>query len=338
MSILQKFLYALNVLAVVALLFAYISPYVNPADTRLFGVFGLGYSFILILNALFVIYWLIAKPKVALMSLMFIIFGFSSITNSIGFHKEKEIEGGLKVMSYNVGGTHLKFSNKNKKENIKAFKDFILLEQPDIICMQERTNWQVDIYKDIFPNFENYPDKGVGTCIYSRHPIKEKGVIANDTPFNNARWVDIEVNGKLLRIYSLHLSSNKVTNLTDNVKEIWDESIYILNKYNLHSIRRVKQMEQILAHAKKCKHPVLITGDFNDVSQSYIYKMIAKEYKDTFKEHGHGFAKTFHTRFPGLRIDFAFADKRIPVLDFDIVDTDLSDHYPIVTTIGTTWK
>lgn len=337
MTILQKLIYSLNVLAVVALLFAYISPYVNPSTTRIFSFFGLTYTFILIINILFVIYWLISKPKVSFLSLLFILLGFSSIVKTIGFNKEKDVGNGLKIMSYNVGGTHMKFSNKYKKENIKAFKDFILVEQPDVVCLQERTKWQVDIYKDIFPNFENHPSEGLGTCIYTRHPIKDKGVLANDSPFNNATWVDISVKGKLLRIYSLHLSSNKVTNLTDNMKEMWDESIYILDKYNLHAIRRVKQLEQILAHAKKCKHPVFINGDFNDVPQSYVYNMISEEFVDAFNGHGNGFAKTFNSRFPGLRIDFAFADKKISVLDFDIIDSNLSDHYPILTTVDTDW-
>lgn len=337
MSIIQKLVYSFNVLAVVALLFSYLSPYVSPNTTRIFSLFGLGYSILLIVNLVFVVYWLIAKPKVAILSSLFILLGLSPLQKTIGFNKEKETHKGLKVMSYNVGGTHMKFSNKSKKGNIKAFKDFILLEQPDVVCLQERTKWQVKIFNDIFPNLESYPAEGLGTCIYSRYPIKNKGVLANDTPFNNATWVDILVEENLLRVYSLHLSSNKVTNLTDNVKEIWDESLYILDKYNEHSIRRAKQMDQILAHAKKCKHPLVITGDFNDVPQSYVYKMIASNYDDVFLEHGNGLAKTFRTRFPGLRIDYAFTDKRLSTLDHDIIKTELSDHYPIMTVIDKNW-
>lgn len=337
MSIIQKLIYGINVLAVVALIFSYISPYIDPNSTRIFSFFGLGYSVLLIINILFVVYWLIAKPKVAFLSAIFIAIGLSPLQRTIGFNKEKEIEKGLKVMSFNVGGTHMKFSNKDKKGNIKEFKDFILLEQPDIVCLQERTKWQVDIFKDIFLNLESYPSSGLGTCIYSRYPIKNKGVLANDTPFNNATWVDILVEDNLLRVYSLHLSSNKVTNLTDNVKQIWDESLYILDKYNEHSIRRAKQVQQILNHAKKCKHPVFITGDFNDVPQSYIYRMIANEYDDVFLEHGNGLAKTFRTKFPGLRIDYAFTDNRLSALDHDIIKTELSDHYPIVTVLDKKW-
>jgi len=283
------------------------------------------------------LYWLISKPKVAILSGLFLALGLLPIKKAIGFNKDKEVSKGLKVMSYNVGGTHMKFSNKHKKENIKAFKDFILLEQPHIICLQERTKWQVKIFKDIFPNASSYPEEGLGTCIYSIHPIKDKGVIANDSPFNNATWVDILVNEQLIRIYSLHLSSNKVKNLTDNVKEIWDESLYILDKYHDHSIRRKKQMEQILVHANKCNHPVFITGDFNDVPQSYVYKMISEEYEDVFIAHGNGLGKTFRTRLPGLRIDYAFADERLSILDHDILKSELSDHYPIMTVIDTNW-
>ena len=337
MSLIQKLIYALNVLAVIGLIFSYLSPFINPSLTWFFSFFGLGYPILLILNVLFALYWLIAKPKVAFLSIIFVLMGVMPILRTIGFNKMKEVEPGFNIMSYNIGGTHLKFSNKNKAENIKAFKDFMLLNPADIICLQERVKWQIDIFNDLFPNHNSFPKKGLGTCIYSKHPIKATGSLANDTPFNNVTWADIELNKKLIRVYSVHLSSNKVKNLTDNVKEIIDESVYILDKYNEHAIRRAEQIDQVLKHAKQCPHPVFITGDFNDVPQSFVYRQISSQYQDVFLDHGYGMAKTYNSRMPGLRIDYAFADKRLKILDQDILKTNLSDHYPIVTRIDSDW-
>ena len=337
MSLIQKLIYALNVLAVLGLIFAYISPFINPSLTWFFSFFGLGYPILLILNILFVLYWLVSKPKVAFMSLIFILMGVMPILRTIGFNKIKDVKSGVKIMSYNIGGTHLKFSNKNKAANIKAFEDFLMLNPSDIVCLQERVKWQIDIFNDLLPTYNAYPKDGLGTCIYSKFPIKAKGTIANDTKFNNVTWADIEIAKKLIRVYSVHLSSNKVKNLTDNVKEIIDESVYILDKYNEHSIRRSEQMNQVLLHAEKCPHPVFITGDFNDVPQSYVYRQVTKKYNDVFLDHGYGMAKTYNSRMPGLRIDYAFSDNNLEILDQDILKTNLSDHYPLVTTIKNDW-
>ena len=90
----------------------------------------------------------------------------------------------------------------------------------------------------------------------------------------------------------------------------------------------------MVAHAKSSPYPVIISGDFNDVPQSYVYRMIDKEYKDAFTEGGTGLMQTFISRFIGLRIDFTFTSESVKVLEHKILKTAISDHYPVVTTIA----
>ena len=330
----SKLLYAVNTVAVLGLLFAYISPYVNPSTTGFFAIFGLGYPFIIVVNLFFFFMWLAFKPKYAILSGLFILLGFYPLQKTIGLSNQDNTAQGLTVMTYNIGKTRVDFHHKGREAKIERFRKFIEKESPDIICIQERLPRHLNYYKKIFTGYKLHPSSDIGTAIYSKYPVVNAGNIAFNTKSHNATWADIKVNNDTCRIYSMHLSSNRVPNLMDNVKELWDESKYILDKYNVHAVMRVEQLKEVLAHAADSPHPVVFNGDFNDVPQSYIYKMIADSYKDAFLVKGSGLAQTFKSRFLGLRIDYTFTDPTIDILDHDILDSEISDHLPVVTTLS----
>jgi len=329
----KRLLFGINSLSVVALIFAYVSPYIPPATTWFFSIFGLGYPFILILNICFFFFWLAFRPKYAMLPALAIMLGFTPLQKAIGFNKSNDDSEAIRIMTYNIGKTRVDFHKKGKEKKIELFRKFIQKEQPDIICIQERLPRHLNIYKKIFTGYALHPDSDIGTAIYSKYPIIRSGNIPFNTKSHNATWADVKIKDQVLRIYSLHLSSNRVTNLTDDIKQIFDESKYILSKYNEHAIVRKKQLDKVLAHAEKSPHPVVINGDFNDVPQSYIYNMVANRYKDAFRTGGRGLMQTYIGRFLGLRIDFTFVDKKIDVRSHGIIKTQLSDHYPVVTAL-----
>ena len=319
-----------------ALLFAYLSPFISPSSSWFFSFFGLGYPFLFLINALFFFFWLVFKPKYAVLSGLFLLLGIGPINKMIGFAGDKPKKKGLEIMTYNIGKTRIDFHYNNRQKKIDRFKKFIAQEKPDIICIQERLPRHLEYYEEIFAGYHLHPDSDIGTAIYSKHPIVQAGNIAFNTKSHNATWADIKIKNHTFRIYSVHLSSNRVPNLTDNVNEIWDESKYIINKYNEHAILRMEQLEEVLAHAETSPHPVIINGDFNDVPQSYVYRMIGQKYQDAFVEKGNGIGQTFHSRFIGLRIDYTFASEAVEILDHEILKSKISDHFPVVTTIATT--
>ncbi len=333
MSFIQKLIYGINIIAVIALLLAYLSPYVNPNITWFFSFFGLGYPMLLVVNIAFVLFWLVTKARYAMLSIVVIAIGYNCIFRTIGFNAPKKVEEGFSVMSYNIGGTSHHFSAKNKKAKIAEFNSLIRKQSPDIVCLQERKEFMIPILDNIFKGYKTYVDPEKKTCIYSKLPIIDHGIISFDTPYHSASWVDVDYKNNSYRIYGVHLSSNKVPNLVDNLNEIIDESVYVLDKYSIHAVKRVEQLDIIMKHAESSPYPVLITGDFNDMPQSYTYRKISQAYCDAFIDHGNGIGKTQKTNLPGLRIDYAFGDKDIDILDHKILVADLSDHSPIITTI-----
>lgn len=329
-----KFVLILNLLAALCSLFAYISPFVDPHITGIFSFFGLGFPMMIICHLIFLVFWLFVKPKIMLLSGAILILGYVPFKKTVGLNNDVKDQSGLSVLSYNIGYTRRYLDGKNGQKKKRELINFIRKENPDVICLQERAHWHEDLYKEIFKGYKLYPDKKIGTGIFTKLPIVNKGNIAFDTKAHNATWVDVKYKNEVIRVYSIHLSSNKVKDFSDNIKEIWDQSLYILDKYNEHAKIRVDQIKEILTHAAKSPYPVIINGDFNDIPQSYIYKLISKDYCDAFLKKGSGMGKTFKTRLPGLRIDYSFLSEELCVNSHQILDEDLSDHYPILTNVS----
>ena len=82
----------------------------------------------------------------------------------------------------------------------------------------------------------------------------------------------------------------------------------------------------------------MVTGDFNDVPNSYAYHTIGKGLNNAFVEKGSGLGRTFSGISPVLRIDNIFVDKKMDVLQFNLVKKKLSDHFPIMADVEMTKK
>ena len=83
---------------------------------------------------------------------------------------------------------------------------------------------------------------------------------------------------------------------------------------------------------------MLVCGDLNDSSQSYVYATISDNLKDSFKESAFGFGSTHNGKMPLLRIDYIFVDTEISVLTHKVERSVISDHNPVFSTISLNHK
>ncbi len=90
------------------------------------------------------------------------------------------------------------------------------------------------------------------------------------------------------------------------------------------------QADRIREEIDKSPYPVIVTGDFNDVPNSYAYHTIGNGLNNAFAEKGMGLGRTFSGISPVLRIDNIFADEKLEVLQYQVIKKKLSDHFPIV--------
>jgi endonuclease/exonuclease/phosphatase (EEP) superfamily protein YafD len=82
------------------------------------------------------------------------------------------------------------------------------------------------------------------------------------------------------------------------------------------------------------KHPVIFTGDMNDVPSSYTYATIKDNLSDAWADKGFGLGRTFRFISPTLRIDYIFFSDFFNVMQAKRIITTSSDHYGLVTDLS----
>jgi endonuclease/exonuclease/phosphatase family metal-dependent hydrolase len=356
----NRFFFYLNILAGVALLLSYLSTYISPAKIWVLAFFGLAYPYILLVNVLFMLVWILRFKKEFLVSFIVILLGINHLnnfipmrlgkTNTKGYIKENPNQ--VKILSYNVRLFNI-YDWMEEPGTNKDILNFIRSEHPDIICLQEfYTSTKKDYipekikkffsetpYNYIHYSFKTGKNSGYGIATFSRYPIINKGTISFPETTNEAIFTDIVIKADTIRIYNNHLQSVQLQRRNydfldtmklryddEQLKEIKDISSRLKTAY----IKRSAQVDAISTHVKSSAFPVIVCGDFNDTPVSYSYRKMRKGLKDAFISSGQGTGSTYQGIFPYFRIDYIFHDKHFKPLLFEKVETKLSDHYPIL--------
>ena len=340
LSIFDKFIFILNSLAATALLFSYLLPFVPPKSFPLLSVLSLGVPVLIILNFIFLLYWILRLKRQMLLSLIILLLGFNYVTSFIklsGEEIDEEKASDLSVMSYNVRMFNA-YEWSNRKDIPEKITGFINEQQPDILCVQEHYVGAAGL-SEIYP-YEYVKLKGknseFGSAIFSKYPIIRKFSV--DFPHdgnNNAIYADILINGKdTLRVFNVHFQSLNIKAGIDDLQK--EDSKKLLGRIGYGFSLQQEQAEMVMKELEKSPYRKLIAGDFNNTSFSYIYELVLQDghFKDAFLEAGTGFGKSFKLNYFPLRIDFILIENEMEVLEFKKFEVDYSDHYPIQTRIG----
>ncbi|OAB81572.1 endonuclease [Cochleicola gelatinilyticus] len=341
MGFFGKLIFWLNSVAAFLLVLSFVLPYVPPKSYPNLSLLSLAVSPLLVINALFAVYWLVRMRRQMLLSILVLAIAYFHFNEFVQFSSEgdaSEYEQSLKLLSYNVrlfnayekDGDNSEASNKVASTVASILKE----EDPDVLCIQE-------YYRKETVDFSAYPYKYIhfkddktklGHAIFSKYPMARQGAFNFDGTYNNALYVDIVKGADTIRIYNLHLQSlgiqPQVSYLQEGNKDRLRQRIsYAFSKQQ-------DQLSEILKHAKQSKYPVIFAGDFNNTPFSYNYKTIQETYSDAFLERGNGIGTTFLFDSYPMRIDFIFTDPDFNVIDFETIQNSFSDHYPISATVG----
>jgi len=356
-GLVNKILLIINFVFVLFLALSYLSPFISPTKTWIFAFFGLGYFYLLILNIIFVIYWLIVKRKFALYSAIIIIIGFNHLFTHFQFNGSYSFPDEQKhfsIMSYNVRLFDLyNWSDNSTTRDLMI--DFIAEENPDILCFQEYFDADDDYFPVRKPLLEKISAKYVhedffttrregsmrfGIATYSRFPIVNKGSLYFSDSIsmgNYAIYTDILFENDTIRLYNAHLSSlhfsaedyKLVDNELEKEKDIEIGFKQIVKKLRDAYIKRAKQVEILINHINESPYEVVLCGDFNDTPVSYTYRKVKQKLTDSFCEAGKGFGNTYITNFLRFRIDYVFHSENLEAYNFKVIKQAFTDHYPI---------
>lgn len=317
------------------LLLAYFLPYIPPKTFPFLAVLSLAVPILLILNILFVIYWLLKLKRHFLLSLIILIIGYNYLGSFYKLSSSKEISSpnDLTIMNYNVRlfNVYDWIDDDNVEKNIE---NLVKSQDPDILSIQEyNANNKIDLsqfrykYEKLIASKKKY-----GLAIFSNYPIINSGSIEFPNSFNKAIFTDVVKGIDTIRIYNLHLQSLRINTDVDHLRQ--EDSEVLFKRIRNTFEKQQYQTELFLEHKRNCPYKMIISGDFNNTAFSYVYKQIKGDFLDTFEEAGNGFGRTYDFKFFPIRIDFIFTDKSFKINEFKNFKEKLSDHYPIMARIS----
>ncbi len=334
-----------NVLIILLTLLSYLSPHVNPRVFWPVAFSGLIYPWLLLGNIGFIVLWLILGRSYFLFSLGCILIGYVHFTSLVGlnfFPKKTAAQGlQLKVMSYNVHRFR-QFRDSKQKVDLQPFLEMVEAKAIDLLFVQElpESKRHLNVVNALArqTRLQHYyvgPQKGL--AIFSAYPLK-----AGETVYTNAingyQYADIDLGGRQVRAFNLHLHSNGLSSIAHRVAEkgdiqkrrTWRDIKGMLQLYKRSTQRRAQQAEAVAGLIDQTELPVVLGGDFNDIPQSYSYYQLTRRLQDAFRVRGVGLGTTYTGDIPGLRIDYILSSpRRFRVLQYQRGASGFSDHRPV---------
>ena len=345
----------LNLIVAIALIAACLPAYLAPSMFPFLSLFGLVYPLLLFINLGFVVFWLVFRPRLALISSVIILAGLNNLTDNFHFNLFRgDFHQGttIKVLSYNVQTFGLNEGKEKGESNRNNILYFLRNENPHVTCLQEyrsegRTRYEplknmkdtlnvgTYYYESYFsPKFNQLS----GLVIFSKFDAVDKGKLKFKGSRTFGIYADLRIGDDTVRVYNIHLASiSLLPSDIDFVVSAGQEEkgsiaphlMKIYDKLTDAFLLREKQIDFLTRQLTKCRYPVILCGDFNDTPSSYVYHQVNSVLKDTFKEKGEGISRTYAGELPLLRIDYIFISNGINTIRFQRYKIDLSDHFPV---------
>lgn len=356
-------MFILNIMAVLFLVLSYLAAFISPAGFFWWlQLIALTYGVLLLVNLAFVLFWILLRRKLFWISTIAIAIGYSKIfsiveprfSNDIDQVKDSTSLFPIKVMSFNVRLFDL-YNWFHTHETREKIFDFLKVESADIVCFQEyyTSDRKLADFNNntLVPEVLSAPYSHIeytvtlrdsdhwGIAIFSRHKIINKQAVHFEKRGGNIFiYADVLVGKDTIRVFNTHLESIRfrnedyryLTNLRNDIEQ--DEmagGLKILSRLKRAYTKRARQVNILKAEIDKSPYPVILAGDFNDTPSSYTYHQISNGLKDSFRESGSGFGKTYAGLFPSFRIDFLFHSESLSSSHYFTHRKKISDHFPI---------
>lgn len=351
-----------NTLFVVLLLVAAYSPWLSPVHYPMLSLFGLTFPLFLLINLLFLLFWLIVQQyKAALLPFLALLMCGGQIQRYMPLHLfgKEPTKNSFKLLSYNVMG----FDEGKKENGRNAILTYLQESDADIICLQEyavqsggKRVTQADVNAAL-KKYKYCKINSVGTgkhgynnrlACFSKYPLLSAKPVSCKSHYNGAVAYEVKIGNDTLTLVNCHLESNKLTMedktaYVDMLKSPETEKVksgtrLLLKKLAEAAAIRAPQADSVLAVIEKMRHPsVIVCGDFNDTPISYVCRRMGESLNDAFTETGNGPGISYNRNFFLCRIDHILTSGNLEAYRCT-VDRSIkaSDHYPICCYIDKT--
>lgn len=229
------------------------------------------------------------------------------------------------------------------KEDIRNIAKFLKEVNADLVCLQELTINSPDqpekdtvvfiakelgfefVHKEI--TFEN-DDIKLANAIFSRFPINSKRTEWINEPTGTGHYddeyrayveADIEINDKVLKVGTVHMSYTNAFEITDRKRE---------------------ENKKLLEAVANNDENFILTGDFNAKPDSEVINQISTKLKNVGPNYSIKSWTTKPFSYDGFeantldwRLDYIFATPDIKATSSEILSTEFSDHLPLLAKV-----
>src|SRR5699024_6518853 len=244
----------------------------------------------------------------------------------------------IRIINYNIQagiGNDGNYDIRRTAEVIrKSGADIVGLTEVDV-NFSDRSNFddQVEILAeelgmysfygpiyDMDPLEEGQPRRKYGMAILSKYPITEavnyeitrlstQDENPEPRPMPGFPGAKIDVDGKVFSFYVTHLD------------------------YRGDPMVREMQVDDTLNIFSEVAEPKILVGDFNALPGAPEIAPMFEYLNDSWELTGVGDGYTFPVNNPSKRIDYILVNDGIEVVKTRVIDTEASDHFPVVTDI-----
>ena len=342
-----------NIATILLMLLAGYSDRLNPVEHPILSVMGMTFPVFLLVNLLFLFFWLTVKWKRAWIPIVGFAAVYVPLTLFMPFNMRQDVpEGTIKLISYNVctyGG------NYKYEQGFDTVFNYLKRQNADIVCLQEDVDtWRRFVfqrYEKIYP----YNDTTIlhqnsltfnGVGIHTRFPIIRKERIWYESYTNGSVAYYLKTDKDTLLVINNHLEGTHLSDAErNNYKRLLRgkmerdtvkaESMFLIGKLGQNNAVRAPQAEAVHRYIEEhSQYPVIVCGDFNDTPISYSRRTIAQGLTDCFQATGRGLGLSYNQKGFYFRIDYILCSPDLQPYNCQIDDEmDASDHYPIMCNI-----
>ena len=335
-----------NILAGIGFLLAAYSPQVHPSAHPFWACLGLALPLFILLNACFLVFWLLLRSRYLLLPFLFFLAGAGSLTTYFAVGSPTPSEGtAYKLLTYNTQGKLFRTDKEHPADT--SLLNYLKRCNADIICLQEFMPNSDKALRQVNKALSAYPysrytrfKNGNGVACYSRFPILSHHLIDYQSRANGSVLYRLKMDQDPVLLINNHLASNKI-NGTDKARyrhllqgshpEAKQDGKHLLGKLKKAVIIRAAQADSVAKVLRNTPTAyVLVCGDFNDSPVSYAHHTIGRGLTDAFTEAGFGTGITYYQSWLYFRIDHIFAGPAFRVLQCE-TDRSIraSDHFPL---------
>ncbi|MCM1369939.1 MAG: endonuclease/exonuclease/phosphatase family protein [Candidatus Amulumruptor caecigallinarius] len=353
----------LRIAAIVASLILYaltiFAAYGGRFNTEIFtfpAVLVLVLPYLAITTAIVTVAWALCKRIFpAALGVLAILCAWGPISSVCPLSGSKKPTPGAKtftLMTYNIVHSRDQRQPEGRQKGNPTFQ-YIINSGADIVCVQEL----IKVDGSEIPNYETsvkdslkaaYPyqagDPNLDMKVFSKYPVAfEKGYNYITGNFDQKRYTfyKVTIGNRKLTVINVHLMSyllseeerdvvtgmSSVAGMKESVKEMKGS---IRAKLANGFSKRKWDVDILRESIKRIKGPLIICGDFNDVPESYAYRVLkGEDLKDAYVETGFGPLVTFNRHMFWFHLDQILYRGDIRALSVKKGSLKSSDHYPL---------